>query len=516
MTADEPVGGTRPAAAGPDSVADAAGEHRAALTRGVQWTAAAQSLRVVLQFGVAIVLARLLAPADFGLLAMASAIIAVVSAVQTLGTHGPLIQRDQLAPVLIDTVFVLNLVLAIGLAAGIYFAAPLLAAMYRSEAVQPLIEVTSFALVLYAFSGVPGSLLRRHLRFGAVAASATLGAVLHAAFAVVLAWLGYGAWSLVIALLVASAGEAIFLLIAARYRPRLRFSWVELRSIAGFSANMTGVNILHLVLQNADSFIIGRWLGAGALGMYGMATRFTRQPVDIFVGSVLGPVLFPAYSRMQRDDELTARTMRRVLAGAAFVMFPLLGGLAAIVRPFVEGVLGPQWSPAIALIALMVPIGMARTMLSTANAIFMARNRTRLFLGLRLGGGFVLIGAYLAGVQIGLVAVVAALLLAEIAITAVELAICARLTGSRLSALVAGARGPLLATLAMAGVVHAVERLLFAQGWNDLLILALAVPLGVAVYGGLALCLRMAALVDLIDLLPARFGAPLRRVVRFA
>ena len=489
---------------------------RALLNRSVRWTALAQGLTAILQMGVVVVLARLLEPSDFGLLAMASAVMAIVAAVQTLGTHGPLVQREQVAPVLIDTVFLLNLGLAFVLMIALILAAPLVAAAYQTPAVEPLVQVIAVVLVLYALSGVPGALLARRMQFGAIAVVHTVGAATFAITALVLAWQGYGVWSLVVGTLASASVEAVIMLVAARFWPRLRFSFTELRSIAGYAANMTGVNILNVALRNADSVIIGRWLGASSLGLYGMATRFTRQPVDMFVSSVLGPVLFPAYSRIQSDDALTARTMERAMGGAAFVMFPLLGGVAAVARPFTEGVLGPEWAGATLLLMLMAPVGMLRTLVSATGALFLARDRTHLLLLIHLGGGVLLLCAYLAGVQIGLVAVVVALFVAETVITAIKLGICARLVRTPLLRLVAGVRGPLFATAIMVAGVMMLDRILLARDWADPAILAVLVPTGMVIYTLLALVLRMQAVHDLIDVIPAPLASRLRGVVATA
>jgi len=490
-----------------------AASKRAVLNRGVRWTALAQGLTAILQMGVIVVLARILEPSDFGLLAMASAVMLIVAAVQTLGTHGPIVQREELPPVLVDTVFLLNLALALVLTAGLILAAPLVAAAYQTPAVEPLVQVIAFSLVLYALSGIPGALLARRMQFGMIAVVHTIGAVTFAVTAITLAWLGYGVWSLVIAVLASAAIEAVIMLGAARFRPRLRFSFAHLRSIAGYAANMTGVNIVSVVMRNADSLIIGRWLGAGALGLYGMATRFTRQPVEMFVSSVLHPVLFPAYSRMQRDDALTARTMQRAMAGAAFVMFPLLGGVAAIARPFTEGVLGPQWAAAAVLLMLMAPVGMLRTLVAGTGALFLARDRTRLLLLIHIGGGMLLLVAYLAGVQVGLVAVVLALFIAEAVIVTTKLAICARMLRTSLPRLVQGVGGPLLATAIMVAGVMTLDRILLAREWSDPVILAVLVPSGIVAYALLVLSFRIQALYDLIDVLPLPLAARLRAVI---
>ncbi len=493
-----------------------AASKRAVLNRGVRWTALAQGLTAIVQMGVIVVLARLLEPSDFGLLAMATAVMAIVAAVQTLGTHGPLVQREQVAPILIDTVFLLNLGLALILMTALILAAPLVAMAYQTPAVEPLVQVIALTLVLYALGGVPGALLARRMQFGVIAVVDTVGAVAFAITALVLASLGYGVWSLVTAMLAAAAVEAVIMLVAARYWPRLRFSFTELRSIAGYAANMTGVNILNVVVRNADSLIIGRWLGAGALGLFGMATRFTRQPVEMFVTAVLAPVLFPAYSRMQGDDVLTARTMQRAMGGAAFVMFPLLGGVAAVARPFTDGVLGPEWAGAALLLMLMAPVGMLRTLVSATGALFLARDRTRLLLLIHLGGGVLLLSAYLAGVQIGLVAVVLALFVAEAIITTVKLSICASIVRTPLHRLVAGVGPPLLATGIMVAAVMTLDRILLSLELSDPVILTILVPTGMVIYTLLALVFRLQAVHDLIDLTPAPLAARLRAVMATA
>ena len=505
-----------PASAASAGMDGDAASKRAVLNRGVRWTALAQGLTAILQMGVIVVLARLLEPSDFGLLAMASAVMAIVAAVQTLGTHGPLVQREQVAPILIDTVFLLNLGLALILMTALILAAPLVAMAYQTPAVEPLVQVIALTLVLYALGGVPGALLARRMQFGVIAVVHALGAVSFAITAIVLALLGHGVWSLVTAMLAAAAVEAVIMLVAARFRPRLRFSFTELRSIAGYAANMTGVNIINVVMRNADSLIIGRWLGASSLGLYGMATRFTRQPVDMFVSAVLAPVLFPAYSRMQGDDVLTARTMQRAMGGAAFVMFPLLGGVAAVARPFADGVLGPEWAGAALLLMLMAPVGMLRTLVSATGALFLARDRTRLLLLIHLGGGVLLLSAYLLGVQIGLVAVVVALFVAETIITAIKLGICARLVRTPLRRLVAGVRGPLFATAIMVIGVMMLDRILLVRDWADPAILAVLVPTGMVIYTLLALVFRIQAVHDLIDLIPAPLASRLRGVIATA
>lgn len=483
------------------------------IAAGLQWTGAAQVTRVVLQFGVSIVLARLLEPSDFGLLAMASGVTAMASMFQSLGMHGPIVQRENVTDSLVNTIFVTNLVLSSVMTAALIAGAPWIAEIYRDEAVEPVIRVLALTLFMYALGGVPGALLRRRMQFHSIAKATVLAGVMQATVAVTLAVNGFGVWSLVSAMLVSATAEALFILAAARYWPSLQFSWTDLRSIAAFSMNITGVNVLDMVAKHADKLVIGRWLGAEALGFYGMGQRFTRQPVSMFVRPVLGPVLFPAYSRMQNDDQVTAATMRRAISGATLLMLPALLGFALVAEPFVLGLLGPKWAPAVPLIYVLAPVGMLHALLVTVISVLVARDRTGVFLMLRLLYAGSLIVAYSIGLQWGLMGVVLCILVAEAAVVSFELHFCARQVHMGVLSLLRGCVRIVGAALAMTAGVLLVRWAAAVFGWSRIVELGAAIAAGVIVYAVAVVLLRVPSAWDLAGLLPERAKQAVRRML---
>ncbi len=467
---------------------------------------------MILQFGVSVVLARLLDPSDFGLLAMAAAVTAMAGMFQSLGMHGPIIQREHVSFELIDTVFLTNLVLSALLTGVVMLSAPWVAELYRDDAVEPIIRVLALTLAMHALGGVPGALLRRRMRFPAIAKITVAAGALQATVALTLAINGFGVWSLVFATLGSAVAEAGLMLAAARYWPRLRFSLAALRSIAGFSVNITGVNALEVISRHVDKLIIGRGLGAEALGFYGMALRFTRQPVSMFVRPILGPVLFPAYSRMQHDDNVTAATMRRALAGVSLVIFPALTGFALVAEPFVLGLLGAKWAPAIYAMYAMAPVGVLRGLLVAVISVLVARDRTGVFFLLRLAHTAALVLAVVVGLQWGVVGVAVCILVAEACVCTLELEFCARGAGAGIASMLRGCVPVAGATAAMAAGVLLTRWGAAWLGWPHVLELVAAIAAGVLVYGVAVLLLRIPAASDMAGLMPD----PAKRAIRRA
>lgn len=482
------------------------------IAAGLQWTGAAQVTRVTLQFGVTIFLARLLEPSDFGLLAMATAVTSVASMFQSLGMHGPIVQREQVTGSLVDTIFHTNLLLSTLLTIGLVAVAPWVAVFYQDPEVEPVIQVLALSLFMYALGGVPGALLRRRMRFPSIAKVSVAAGVSQSGVALVLALNGFGVWSLVLGVLAAATVQGVLHLWAARYLPRPRFSWSDLKSIAGFSVNITAVNMLDLFAKHGANLAIGRWLGAEALGYYGMSERFTRQPIAAVVRPILGPVMFPAYSRMQNDDAVSAATMRRAITGVSLVTFPALLGFALIAEPFVMGLVGEKWAPAIPLIYVLCAVGMLHGMRVAVSSIFLARDRTGVFLALRAGYAVSLLIAYAVGLQWGLIGVAVGIAVAESLLAAVELHYCARQVRMGFVSLLAGPARVAVAVAIMALAVLVARWGLAGPAMPPLVQLAGSIAVGMFTYTLAILGLRVPAVLDFARLLPAPVRAVIERV----
>jgi len=487
--------------------------HRDSISFGIRWSGTGQVLRAVLHTGVSILLARLLVPEDFGLLAMASAVTGFVVVFQFLGTSAPLIQRKELSAELTQSIFVLNVLLGVVLTAGVAASSPLLARVYNSTEVIPVIRVISLSLLLSSFGGVPGALLRREMRFDVLAKIGLFSAAVQGIVVTVLALLGYGVWALVTASLVSAATESTLLFRAVNWRPGWRVHWQEIRSIIRTCLNVTGSNVVNFLTMYADSLVIGRWLGAVQLGYYNMAMRFSIQPLR-FVSPVVGRVMFPAFSGMQSDPELVRRTTFRALGGVACLIFPFMVGMGCVADLFVPVVLGEKWILIIQPIQILILLGILKTPLFLVSSIFLAKDRSDWFFRLSLMYAATMITAYLVGVRWGLVGVVTSITVAQFFMTGLQLTALSKLLEVRLRELLHPLLAPACGALIMGVLVFGTRTLLeptqLASGW----LLLILISLGVVSYIIVMLTIRPPAISDFLIILPEPVRRILSRIVK--
>lgn len=327
---------------------------------GVKWGGIGVALNLVLQLGFGAAMARLLLPAEFGVIAMCMVGLRLFSYISQIGLSVALslVQRPRVEPA--DIRFALGVVWTAGLCAVavVILAAPLAARFFHTDAVTPLLRVLAAILLLQGLASVPMALLRRDLRFREQAA-VELGsyAVGYGAVGVLAAWQGWGAWALVAATL----GQNLLALVAAYALTRhpLRPSLHGGRSVLlGYGARHTLISLLEFLAANLDAALIGRLLGESALGLYNRSMMLANQPVDR-AASVLSRVLFPLLAAIQGD---------RRKVGSVFLLglglIGVLGGvfslsLCAAASPVVALLLGPRWGaavPIVQLLALAIPV----------------------------------------------------------------------------------------------------------------------------------------------------------------
>ena len=151
--------------------------------------------------------------------------------------------------------------------------------------------------------------------------------------------------------------------------------WAKVRSISSYSLNLTAFNTFNYFSRNADYFLIGRFLGAQALGYYTLAYRILLYPLQS-VSAVIGRVTFPLYAQLQDDNPRFRRVYLRIARVIAALTFPMMLGLWVVAGPFVLTLFGAQWSPVIALLIIFIPVSMAQSIITTVGAIYQVKGRT--------------------------------------------------------------------------------------------------------------------------------------------
>jgi O-antigen/teichoic acid export membrane protein len=379
---------------------------RSRVLRGVSWKAASQ---VVLQAShtiVAIILARLLTPHDFGLAGMVLVFSGLVFLFTDLALGAALIQRRTLSEQDRSTVFWTSFAAGVVFfAAGVAVSGPI-ADFYGEPAVQPLFAALSLTFVIHALATTQTALLNREMNFRSLELRVMGATTVGAAVGVTAAVAGAGAWA-IIAQRIASASVGTTLLWTfSPWRPRFTYSLASLRRLGGFSANVFATRFLFYLNRNADNLLIGRFLGAAALGAYSLAYHVMLMPFTR-IATPIQDVLFPAFSRMQDDPDRMGQAWVRVNRFVSAISIPALLGMIVVAPDFVAVVLGDKWSAATPVIQILAWVGLLQSLQRMNSSILQARDRAGTLLAFAVIAFVFSIGAFAVGLRWGIVGVAA-------------------------------------------------------------------------------------------------------------
>lgn len=453
---------------------------------GVVWAFAASALSRVAWLAALAVLARLLAPEEFGLFAFGLVFLTYVETMGDLGTGSALIHWPRRTADAAHVTFYFNLVTGVLWFALAQVAAPWVAEFFRSPEGEPVIRVLAVSFLIRGLGNTHDALCQKELRFKARLVPETALTVGKGLLAVALALAGFGVWALVWGQLAGLVFQTAALWWVVPWRPGGRFPKDLARPMLVYGRGIIAVNVLAAVVHHADLVVVGRMLGTTVLGFYQMATKVPEVTVTLAVW-VVGRVLFSTFSRIHAEGRGLARGFLAAVRYVSLLTVPMAAGLFLVADPLVRIVFGADWLPAVPILrALAVYVGL-RSVGSHAGDVLKATGRTGLLAGLAVGKAVVLVPVLiLAGRSSGLA--VAAALAGITAITAlVNLAVVGRLVAVT-PRQVAGALAPSLAgTGALVAVLAAWQA--WGPGLAPLAELAVQVPFGVAVYGAVVLAL---------------------------
>lgn len=373
----------------------------------------AQIVRVGVQLLSVVVLSRLLAPQDFGLVACVAPVIAFVSMFQDLGYGQALVQSREIGQEQISSVFWMTAALGLICAIAAVLASPGVAWFFRDTRLVPLTIAASASVVLGSLTAVPGALLNRHLRFRGLAFSDAFAALFGLGCAIVAALAGARYWSLVISSIATSFATVIGYWGFARWRPSApRWHRVD-REIGFFGANLTGFTFVSYFARNLDNVLIGRKLGSIELGFYDRAFKLLSFPIQNINGPLYS-VMTPLLSRVQ-DDPVRFRTMFLRSAGQlTLFLVPAMAGLVAVSREAVVLVFGPQWEPVAPIFFFLGIVGMVQPLTNATGWVLIAQGRTDVMLRVGMITSAITVGSFFLGLHLGgAVGLAAAYALAE-------------------------------------------------------------------------------------------------------
>jgi len=349
------------------------------VVRGAGFTFAGILSRTLITLGSVAILARLLSPADFGYIAMATVITELAALFGNFGFAGVLIQKRVVSRLQMDTVFWASAAIGLALTFAVLLISHTSTWLFREPIAGEILRILSIAFVLNGVLVVHGALISRLMHFQADFWIELISIFSRAAIAVLLAWNGFGVWSLVYGALAGALIRAVLLFLVIPYWPRLRFDLAYLRSTWKTNSSYFAGGFLFYANSNFDLLLIGRSLGATALGFYQNARSLTDE-VRYRMAIPLQRVLFPAFSTLQDNAARLQASVLRSGRLLAAIVFPVGIGIAAVADELVPVLYGEKW---LAMIPVLKMLGISTAIkASTAivTPVFNAKNRVGLAL----------------------------------------------------------------------------------------------------------------------------------------
>lgn len=429
------------------------------------------------------ILARILTPEQFGLIAMAMTLVGFLTMFNDLGISAALVRAEKPGVAFWSSAFWINIGFGTAMTVAAYFAAPWVAVFFGEPQVEELVRMMSCVLMLHCAVLVPMAWLQRNYKFQTIAVIDLTAIILSSAVAIYMALNGYGVWALAWQQIVLYAVKAVIGLLLHRAPIRLTFDWATIRAVLPFSLGLTGTAFVRFLNQNTDNVLIGRFLGADALGFYSRAYLIMRMPIKT-LSSGLNFALYPAFSAVQDDKEKLGRAYVKTVSILSVLVLPMMTGLALVVVPFVDLLFGSQWGPVAPVLRILAFVGLLQSVASSANEMFKARGRSGVLLRWSLIRAVGFIIAFSIGIHIGsLEAMAWAFLIANVILLfPFQYEVLKELNLSA-STLLDAIRPQFFSTLVMAAAVLATESLIPSiQSLNSTLQLLVLVPIGGAVY----------------------------------
>ena len=449
--------------------------------RGLVWLFGARVFSQLASLLITTILARLLTPSDYGLIGMATVITGFLTLFVDFGTGMAIVQQERLAKEQLSSIFWLNIAIGLVLSLIVVAVSPLAARFYGEPALISLVSVIAIGFPLTSLGVVQGSLFRRKLQFDTLVKINLVAVVLAGLAGVGAAVAGWGVWALVAQFLAQSLINTCLLWSVSPWRPRLLFARQDLRQIASFSTNLVGFNVINYFARNADNLLIGRVLGAGPLGLYALAYRLMLYPISNLSG-VVGQALFPAFSRLQSENERLSHAYLMSCRYIALVTFPLMAGMSLMAREVILVVYGSRWEEATVALQFLALVGTFQPMVSLYGSVILAQGFANWFFRWSVVISAVMVTSFAIGLRWGIVGVAGCYLAAQVLVTVIGLPILFRKGGTPFSGFLAVLRVPVTAFMSITALL--VRYILRKQTvTSDLTVLLVCVISGVLSYG---------------------------------
>jgi len=350
---------------------------------GIFWAFSERIGQQTIYLFITIILARLLEPKEFGLIAMLSIFVSVAQSFIDSGFGQALIQKQDANHVDECSIFYFNVFISVAAAALLCLAAPWIGTFYSTPLLAPITYALSLNLVINAFGIVQTNLLTKSIDFQTQMKVSFIATILSGALGIIMAYKGFGVWSLVAQSIASNLIRTALLWFFHRWRPTWAFSFTALRSMFAFGSNLFISGLIETIFFNLHLIVIGKMFSATDLGFYSRAKGLQGLAAKDIAVSVCR-VAFPVFSSIQDEKERLKTSVRKALMTMAMINFPLMVGLAIVAKPLVLLLLTDKWLPCVPYLQLFCVIGALLPLQEINLNVLKAQGRSDLFLWLQI------------------------------------------------------------------------------------------------------------------------------------
>lgn len=373
---------------------------RTRAAKGVFWTATGAWGRQLMVFVVFAILARVLEPRDFGLVALAAVFVGFTHVIAEEGLVDALVQRKQLETLHLDTAFWISLVFALLMTAILVALAVPIAVLLGERSLAPILMALALAIPIGSSSLVQRAILTRDMKFKSLTLRSLAAIGVGSVFGVSFALLGFGAWSLVAQNLAGQITGTIVLWRVTDWRPSFSFSRTHFRDLFNFGRSVVGFRLIIYFNRRADELFIGAFLGPAALGFYTIGARMLRMLIQV-TSSLIDRVSFPLYSRLQDNPERFRRAYYKTTSFAALIAFPTFLSILVLTPQLVDVFFGPKWTDSVPVMQILAVYGIVQVLTYLSGTTVKALGKPSWLVGIVAVTAILKVGAFLVAVTYG-------------------------------------------------------------------------------------------------------------------
>ncbi|RUR38705.1 lipopolysaccharide biosynthesis protein [Clostridium perfringens] len=318
-----------------------------------------------IQFILQLILARLLTPDDYGIIAIIAIFITIANVFVQSGFNTALIQNKETDEKDFSSVFYLSMLVALVLYVVLFFVSPVISRFYRVPELTKVIRVLSITLFFGAYNSIQNAVISKTMKFKKLFFSSSISVILSGSIGVVLAYLGFGVWALVAQQLINQFTIIIILSFIVDWHPKLIFSVERIKVLFGYGWKLLVSSLIDTFYMNIRSLIIGKIYHPAVLGFYNRGDQFPQIIVSNINGSIQS-VMLPALSSEQENKVRVKNMVRRAIVTSSFIIFPMMIGLAVVAEPLVKILLTDKWLPCVPFMQIFC-ISYALWPIHTAN-----------------------------------------------------------------------------------------------------------------------------------------------------